>query len=108
MHGWSVPGMIPKNYERYNKVDILVGQLYSPRTSMAFDFYSLPWCNNTVGGGYDAEKRGSSLIGTPLIESPYQYRFNNDKNMPACHKVLTNSEIQSFSFYMQHNFTYNL
>ena len=26
---WSIPGLIPKNYEKLQKLDIFVGQLYS-------------------------------------------------------------------------------
>ena len=44
---WSIPGLMPKNYEKGKKLDIYVGQLYSDRTSFTFDYYSLNWCHNT-------------------------------------------------------------
>ena len=49
---WSVPGLVPKNYEKLQKLDVLVGQLYSERTSFTFDYYSLNWCTNSKGRGY--------------------------------------------------------
>jgi len=49
-----------------------------------------------------------SLRGTPLVESPYRYGFDEDINWHACTKKLTEREIQEFSFYIQHNYTYSL
>ena len=85
-----------------------MGQLESPRTSLPFDWYSLNWCNNTKGNGFDKTQKALSLTGTKLVESPYGYKFNMDKNWNACHKILTHSEVQQFSFFMQHNYTYTL
>lgn len=90
---WSVPGLIPRNYHPHEKLDLLVGQLRSPRTAIEFDYYSLNWCNNTQGVGFNPELRGMSLRGTPMIESPYSYSFDTDKNWVACYKTLTQSEI---------------
>jgi hypothetical protein len=75
---------------------------------MEFDYFSLNWCNNTKGVGYNPELRGQSLRGTPLVETSYFYNFLHDRNQVACWKTLTQSEIQSFSFYIQHNYTYSL
>ena len=75
---------------------------------MEFDYYALNWCNNTRGVGFNPELRGMSLRGTPLVESPYFFNFLLDRNQVACYKTLTQSEIQSFSFYIQHNYTYSL
>ena len=99
---------MPRDYEQGQVLDIYVSQLESPRTTLPFDWYSLNWCNNTKGNGFDKTQKALSLTGTPLVESPYSYKFNTDKNWNACHKVLTHAEVQQFSFFMQHNYTYSL
>lgn len=87
---WSIPGMIPKNYEDGQSLDIHAGQLRSPRTSLEFDFYSLNWCDNYKKNGYNAELHGMSLRNTPLIESPYRYNFDENMNWHVCSKKLDN------------------
>ena len=97
---WSVPGMVPMNYKKGDSLDILAGQLRSPRTSLEFDFYALNWCSNYLENGYNPEMHGMSLRGTPLVESPYRYSFDIDMNWHACTKNYTMREIQEFSFYI--------
>lgn len=58
---WSLPGLIPKNYEKYQWLNIFVGQLTSERTSFNFDFYSLKFCQNNKGKGYNEENYGKTL-----------------------------------------------
>ena len=105
---WSLPGLIPKNYHTGDDLDILAGQLRSPRTSLEFDFYALNWCSNYKNKGYNPELHGMSMRGTPLVESPYRYGFGSDTVWQPCEKNLTMREINEFSFYIQHNYSYSL
>lgn len=50
---WQLPGLMPKNYEKGQRLDFMVGQLESLHTTMTFDFYMLNWCQNPYGLGYD-------------------------------------------------------
>jgi len=59
-------------------LDIFVGQLETQHSSFTFDYYMLNWCDNNQGRGYDPEKYGTTLTGTPLHESPYRHRFGYD------------------------------
>ena len=107
-HTWQIPHMVPKNYEKRDPIKILVGQLESRKSSLNFDFYTLNWCSNTKGEGYNPETFGTSLTGTALIEAPYEYKLDVDRSWVSCMKTLSHSEVQSFSFFMQHNYTYTL
>jgi len=82
--------------------------LESRKSSLNFDFYTLNWCSNSKGVGYNPETFGTSLTGTPLVEAPYEYKLDVDRNWVSCMKTLSHSEVQSFSFFMQHNYTYTL
>ena len=73
---WSVPGLIPKNYEKKQQLDIFVGQLFSERTSFTFDYFTLNWCKNTKGVGYDIEKIGVTKTGAEMHETAYEYVFD--------------------------------
>lgn len=93
-YSWSLPGLIPKNYEEGQQLDIMVGQLQSRKSSFTFDYYMLNWCSNNAGKGYDAEKYGTTLTGAPLHESPYWFVFGNDSNNVVCLKSLTHGEVE--------------
>lgn len=79
-NAWQIPHLVPKNYQKGDHIPILVGQLESKRSSLNFDFYTLNWCANRKGQGYNPETFGTSLTGTPLIESPYSYQLDIDRN----------------------------
>lgn len=75
---------------------------------MDFDFYDLPLCDNTKGHGYDNKQMGTSLRGTPLVESPYRYTYGVKGDFRPCGKTWTPYEMSKFSFYTQHNYKYKL
>jgi len=70
---WSLPGLTPKDYEKGKKLDIFVGQLFSDRTSFTFDYYSLNWCLNTKGVGYNIDKYATTQTGAPMHETVFDY-----------------------------------
>jgi hypothetical protein len=86
--------VLPKNYEKDQLLDIYVGQLESDQATTTFDFYMLNWCDNGKGLGYDKEKYGVTLSGTPMHESPYRHIFGQDQNMRICKKTLTHGEVE--------------
>jgi hypothetical protein len=67
---FSIPGLVPTNYKRGDRLPILAGKLMSSSTELPFDFYDLNWCNNTVGGGYDLKPVAKNLRGVNLVHSP--------------------------------------
>lgn len=74
---WSLPGLIPTNYEKGQKLIIQVGQLESERTSFDFDYFSLNFCTGKSGHGYKPDEYGKSKNQTTqLIDSAYEYTFN--------------------------------
>jgi len=46
---FGVPGLIPNNYLKGQKLDILVGEMASNNLYFPFHFYSAKWCPNTKG-----------------------------------------------------------
>ena len=67
---FSIPGLVPTNYKKGDKLPILAGNLMSTRTELLHDFYDLNWCNNTIGGGYDLKPVAKNLRGVNLVHSP--------------------------------------
>jgi hypothetical protein len=45
---WQLPGLVPKNYEKDDMLDIFVGQMFSQKSSLTFDYYMLKWCENRL------------------------------------------------------------
>ncbi len=68
----------------------------------------LNWCATRNGLGYDESKYGTTLTGTPLHESPYSHKFGWDQNVLVCKKTFTHSQVEQFSFMMQHDYRYEL
>jgi len=80
VRAFSIPGLVPTNYKRGDKLPILAGNLMSTRTELLHDFYDLNWCNNTIGGGYDLKPvaknlRGVNLVNSPMDVSAFAYPF---------------------------------
>ena len=61
----------PKQYKKGDKVDILVGQLFSPRSTYPFDWYKLAWCDSSKGHSYDPATVGVTMRDTVISESPF-------------------------------------
>ena len=105
---WQLPGLIPKNYEKGAKLDIMVGQLESRGSAFTHDFYTLNWCPTKSGLAYDPDTFGTTLTGTPTHESPYRYKFGKDKNEILCTKYLQPGEAEMFSYLIENDFKYKL
>lgn len=108
VEAWQIPGLVPKNFERGQMLDVYVGQLETEHSSFTFDYYMANWCDNKKGKGYDPAKYGTTLTGTPLHESPYHHKFGYDQNIKICDKTLTFGEVEQFSFLIQQGFGYKL
>lgn len=90
-------------------MDIFVGQLYSDRTSFTFDYYSLNWCQNTKGLGYNPDMYGKTQTGAPMHETMFEYQFNLAKAYEhVCYKDLTASHVNQFKFFIDHDYRYTL
>ena len=68
---FSIPGLVPTNYDKGDRLEILAGPLESHTTELPFGFYEVKWCNNTVGGGYNNKEAAKNIKGTKLVHSPY-------------------------------------
>lgn len=88
---WSVPGIVPKNYEKGQMLDILVGPLQTDSAAFSFDWYTLNWCTNKRGRGFNPDTMGETLTGSPLHESPFDHKFGYDRNIVVCKKILTHA-----------------
>ena len=101
VNSWQLPGLVPKNYEKGQMIDIYVGQLWTERSSFTFDYYMLNWCSNNKGLAYDPESYGTTLTGSPLHESPFNHKFGYDRNIQICQKTFSHGECEQFSMFMQ-------
>lgn len=45
----QIPGLIPKNYEKGQILDIFAGELFSERAPFRYNYYDLRWCSNHHG-----------------------------------------------------------
>jgi hypothetical protein len=76
---FHIPQLNPKGYKKGTKLTINAGQLFSPRTTMPFDFYKLQWCPSIEGHEYDPSSVGVSMRDTLMVASPFEYIFGQDK-----------------------------
>jgi hypothetical protein len=76
---FTVPGLIPKNYHKGEKLNVLVGPLESQKTGIPLDYYNLNWCDNQKGASFDGEVVGTSYKGNKLVEFPLEYTFGKNK-----------------------------
>jgi hypothetical protein len=76
-NSFSIPGLVPTNYQKGDNIPILVGQLTSEKTAMAFNFYDLNWCDNTKGHGFDTKPVAQNYKGNYLVHSPYDVSDSN-------------------------------
>jgi hypothetical protein len=82
---FSLPGLIPKSYQKDDKLDFFVGPLTSRHGSLPKDFYDLPWCPGKEGvtGAYKG--------------TPFTYKMgNNTPGTETCKKSWTKQEIDQF------------
>jgi len=84
--GW-IPGILPRNYEKGQYLDIYTSPLQTLSSSFKFDFYSVNWCQSTKGRSYDPSTSLEKTNGE-LIESPFQHKFGFDRNVQICKKTL--------------------
>ena len=69
---FSIPGMVPTNYNKGDNLQVLVGRFNSPKTEIPYNFYELNWCNNTANEGYDLKPVHKNIKGTDLVQSPVE------------------------------------
>jgi hypothetical protein len=81
-NAFSLPGIIPKSYQKNDALDFYVGSLSSKHGSLPKDFYDLPWCAGKEGisGAYS---------GTPFSYS----MSNNTPGTETCRKTWTKEEV---------------
>lgn len=73
VNGFSIPGLVPKNYKREEKLPIYAGRLESDFTELEYEFYDVNWCNNTEGLGYDGDRPPvKKLRGVAQVHSPME------------------------------------
>jgi hypothetical protein len=92
---WSIPGLIPKNYEKGQILDIFVSRLESPQTAFNYDYYILPWCRPKLDKRPEgplpdipAPEPPTTLTGAPLKLSPYSYTVGVNKNVTVCEQTM--------------------
>lgn len=79
---FSIPVLVPTNYKRGDTLPILVGSLESDNAELPFAFYTLNWCENTQGKGYDLKPAAKSFKGVDLVHSPFD--VSSDSKLMAC------------------------
>jgi hypothetical protein len=102
---FTAPGVVPKNYEPGEILRISAGNLESTRTNFPLEFYFLPWC----GEDELSEVTGVSYKGNTLVDSPYEYEFNNLNSYKAlCSKTFDEEGLNNLRFSIMHHYHYKL
>jgi hypothetical protein len=48
-YAFSIPGLVPTNFKKGEKIPIFASKLRSEKTFVPFAFYWLNWCDNSKG-----------------------------------------------------------
>lgn len=72
-----VPGSQPTEYEHGAKVELKVNKLWSPKTQLTYDYYSLPVCK-PLNPTTERENIGQILSGDRIASSDYQLFLGKD------------------------------
>jgi len=99
----------PKTYHKSDKLDVHVGQLWSPRFSYPYDFYKLSWCDSSAGHKYDPDTIGVVLRDTKISESPYTLDLGTLKDPGiVCTRRLSMPQLTQFNTFIMSGFRYKL
>jgi transmembrane 9 superfamily protein 2/4 len=95
-NAFSLPGILPKNYQKGEGMEIYAGPLTSKHGSLNKAFYSLPWCdiNKGLAGAFEG--------------TPFDYNLGKNKAVETCKKVWTKEDVDRFIFFAQKDYEYKL
>ena len=81
VRAFYLPGVAPLEYEVGSKVDVKVNKLYSSKTQLPYQFYTLPICK-PIDAAYKHENLGEILKGDEIMDSPYEVCFQHQMTKP--------------------------
>jgi transmembrane 9 superfamily member 2/4 len=91
--GFSIPGIVPRDYSEGYKIDILVNHLDSSETQLAFDYYYLNYCKPEGVSSVSSDTLGQILAGDRREKSSYYIEMNIEKEcVQVCSKKNNNKE----------------
>jgi len=103
-YGFYLPGVMPKDYEDGEKIELYVNKLDSSETQLPFDYYYLNFCkpNNLEKKG---ENLGQILSGDRMETSPYEVFMNmNEDCKVLCTRTNSNSKIENFKWMIDNQY----
>ena len=100
-----LPGVPPRSYKRNEPVELLVNKIESVHTQLAFEYYSLPFCEpDKVKEKH--ENLGEVLAGDRLASSLYELNARSSEYCKVlCRRVYTAKEGQEFAAKIKEEYT---
>lgn len=102
-----LPGSRPNDYAAGEKVELKVNKLWSPKTQLTYDYYSLPVCKpETIER--EKENIGQILVGDRIMNSNYELKLGQDTRCNVlCTKTYTQEELNVFKERIEQEYSVN-
>ena len=103
--GFSLPGMMPRDYPEGTKIEIQVNHLDSSDTQLPFDYYYLNYCKPEGLSSDGSENLGQILSGNRREKSPYFIEMNIENIcMQVCIKKNTKEQLANFRWMIDNKY----
>jgi transmembrane 9 superfamily protein 2/4 len=107
--GLNYPFLIPNEYEKGQKVEIFVKNLFSSGTQLPFEYYHLNFCKPRGYIQGHAEDIGKILSGNSLEVSPYQIQVDQPSDcILLCTRKNSKEQIESFKWMIENDYYVSL
>lgn len=102
-----LPGSQPTDYEAGQRVELKVNKLWSPKTQLTYDYYSLPVCKpETIER--ERENIGQVLVGDRIMNSNYELLLGQDTKCNfLCAKSYSKEQLDGFVERIENEYTVN-
>lgn len=99
--------MRPNDYALGSRVDLKVNKLWSAKTQLTYDYYSLPVCKPD-NPNRERENIGQILVGDRIMSSDYQLTFgHNTACNYLCDKTFSPDDLALFTDRIESEYTVN-
>jgi len=107
-NGFYLPGVAPHEYQDQDAIQLKVNKLSSSKTSLPYEFYSLPFCKPAKVDNF-AENLGEILRGDRIESSKYELFMKHDEYCKVlCESDYTAEQIGEFAEKVMEEYRINM
>lgn len=110
----QIPGLVPKNFEKSQIIDIYAGELFSEKSPFRYNYYDLMWCPNKHGQKYldQMESKHKSpntkFEEIDTVTSMFDHKFGFDRNIQICQMTYSEKDASWFKELIKDGYHYKL